>query len=105
MCDHAEIFRSQPDGWKFTAHWDGLDSFDRTPLIWRYTYGGVVKQHGYIVGGGLRGWALHERPGDLPSYRAKVRRYRERRWRWLTLDSVEAIEAGWKESKKNTSTA
>ena len=91
--DLAELFGSQPEGWKFTLRFSCLFGGEATQ---RYTFGGVVEHHGYDTPGGS--WGLAQFPGDAPSYRAKVRRYRERRWRWLVLDSADSFDDGWGES-------
>lgn len=83
-----EAFEGKPEGWKFTANLSGW--------LKKYTYGGIVEHHGYQMSSG-GAWCLQEIEGEnLPkSYRVKARRYRERCWRWLVLDSVVEIKDGW----------
>lgn len=88
----TKSFEGKAEGWKFTAA--ALNIFAEE-VRRMYTYGNVIEQHGYYIDG--RGWWLHEsgEEGEEKSYRVKARRYRERKWRWLVLDSVVAIEEGW----------
>ena len=88
-----DIFAGKPDGWHFTASLGLWPEGDLTHQ--KYTYGDIVEHHGYRMESGA--WCSQESEGEtLPkSYRAKVKRFRDRRWRWLVLDSVVEIKDGW----------
>ncbi len=82
----TEFFGSMTAGDMFTVE---VDEFS-----FKYTYGGMLEDHGFRTAGG--GWALYGgREGDQPSQRAKVRRWKQKSWRWLTLDNITQMRKGW----------
>lgn len=95
MTATPEAFEGKPEGWKFTASFEKVFADPGEIHRQRCTYVGAVEHHGYQMENGA--WCLQESESEnLPkSYRAKVKCYRHRRWRWLVLDSVVEIEEGW----------
>ena len=91
-----DAFGGKREGWRFTAAFEPRFADPGTLRHQKYTYGGIVEHHGFRLSNG-GGWSLY-RAGDVgarKSYRAKVKRYRARLWRWLVLDSVVEIKEGW----------
>lgn len=90
---NRSALEGRPDGWKFTATFPAVFDYLGTGSQQKYTFCGVVEQHGYIMPSGA--WVLTQHDGDMPSYRAKVRQHGKRRLRWLIIDRAIAIDEGW----------